>query len=382
MAGADCVSFAHAEPFELAPKVILGTVDVAAVGARVLLSLEPPPGWSVRETTLELLGLQRPPAASCNSGGDNAMEGASEALRPVLAVTAAAAAAAAVDDGASQSRGPGAPTATSSSSSSPSHPSPPVVILRNFYAPPPLATEVKLAGATAPRVTFLIINAVVSEGAQAEVAAALLDLMEARRIAATLTSISVSAATVDAVAAGREDSGLASSSGTSDKGVSGSALGAHEELERSLGVVAAMLLQQLPQSTARLYQHTINGAAPLDPTLPPLHPPSSSTAGGGGGDGSSRVGPPIRVRDGLLAALFHVLEVSGTRACCLLTPGHKPPAATSLDRLGATAACDAMGGALAAALGLQYNAEKCHSMRALYRWFLPERSSGSDVMYL
>ncbi|GLI63771.1 hypothetical protein VaNZ11_006846, partial [Volvox africanus] len=366
MAESHCVTLAHAEPFELAPKVILGTVDVAAVGARVLLSLEPPPGWGVRETALELRGLQRPFAgSSSNSDGDNAVEGAGEPLRPVLAVAAATA-----DREAT-------PT-SSSSSTSPSKL--PVVILRNFYAPLPPATEAGAeAGAAGPRVTLLILNAIVSEGAHAEVAAAICDFLEGRRC--RISAGESATAMEEVVAADRESHPAIEPLGT---GIPAEGLtfpgGAREEAEHLLVVVAAMLLQQLAPPAAPLYQQTINGAASLDPTLPSLQPPPStagtaSSGSGAGSDGSSRAGPPIRVRDGLLAALLHVLEVSGTRACCLLAPGYKPPAATPPDRLGSSAACDAIGGALAAAVGLQYSAEKCRSVRALYRWFLPEQSA-------
>ncbi|GIL61461.1 hypothetical protein Vafri_15900 [Volvox africanus] len=218
MTDSDCVTFAPAESIELAPKVILGTVDVAAVGARVLLSLEPPPGWDVRETALELRGLQRSFAGS-SSDGNNAMEGASEPLRPVLAVAAVAA----IGTEALQISGAGAATATSSSSS-PSPSNPPVALMRNFFAPPPTPPPEPGvgagvgAGAAGPRVTLLILNTAVPEGAQAEVAAALLDFLDRRRhrIAA------------DSSAAAMEEM-----------------VDACEEAECWLGVVAAMLLQQL-----------------------------------------------------------------------------------------------------------------------------------------
>lgn len=62
--------------------------------------------------------------------------------------------------------------------------------------------------------------------------------------------------------------------------------------------------------------------------------------------------------------------------------GHKPPASTSLNLPGSVAACDALGTALAAAYKLQYDPGHCQAIQALYKWFVPEKSTGSDVMYL
>ncbi|GLI65693.1 hypothetical protein VaNZ11_009300 [Volvox africanus] len=250
-------------------------MDVAAVGARVLLSLEPPPGWGVRETALELRGLQRPFPGN-SSDGDNAMDGASEPLRPVLAVAAAEAA----DREAVQSSVVGETTAISSSSSlSPSKP--PVAILRNFFAPSPTETEVEAgAGAAGPRVTLLILNTVVPEGAQAEVAAALCSFLEGKRchIAASESAAMME----EVVAEERGGSGLILHPTTEPlatripaEGLT-SPGGAHEETERLPVVVVAMLLQLLAPPAAPLYQHTLNGAASLDPTLPSLQSPAAA----------------------------------------------------------------------------------------------------------
>ncbi len=67
---------------------------------------------------------------------------------------------------------------------------------------------------------------------------------------------------------------------------------------------------------------------------------------------------------------------------CAAPAGYKPPASTTLDLPGSLPACDAVGAALAAAYGLRYDGEKCRAVRALYKWFVPERTAGSDIMYL
>ncbi|GLC36459.1 hypothetical protein PLESTB_000150200 [Pleodorina starrii] len=324
MASPDPISLAHEGTLELAPKVVIGLVDVAAVGARVLLSLEPSAGWTVRETPLELRGLQPTSTTSTSTTTTTAAtshpEGGGEAVRPVLAVA-------------------GAGASSSFSPASDAQSAPAVALVRNFFSE---------ASPASPAVSLLILNALIPEEAQAEVAAALLELVDGRGAPAAEAS---GAGTADAPAGRGAEGGAAP----------------------SLTVVAAMLLQHLAQPAA-LYQHLINGAVPLDAALPPLQPPACSE--------TTAPGPVIRVRDGQLAALLHVVGVSGTPAACLLAPGHKPPASSSPDLPGSAAACDTIGTALAAALGLRYDTERCRTVRALYKWFVPERAAGSDVMYL
>ncbi|EFJ49111.1 hypothetical protein VOLCADRAFT_90409 [Volvox carteri f. nagariensis] len=191
-------------------------------------------------------------------------------------------------------------------------------------------------------ISLLVLNAAVPEEWQGELAAAVLELLtragqqqqqqqQLLQDGEEETSTENDGATAAAAAAVAADGGR----------------------EREVTMVAAMLLQQQQQPKA---------AAAAAATATALS--------------------HLRVRDGMIASLLHVLSVSGTAACCLLTQGHKPPAATTLDLPVSVQACDTIGTALAAAFGLQYDAQKCRTVRALYKWFVPEKSAGSDVMYL
>ncbi|KXZ46045.1 hypothetical protein GPECTOR_47g320 [Gonium pectorale] len=193
----------------------------------------------------------------------------------------------------------------------------------------------------AAQVSLVILNIAVPEGTQAEVAAALLDM-------------------------------LTSAPGG---GGGGAAAGGGGGGSKAVTLVAGMLMQHVSQPAA-LYQLQLNGAKPLDPSLPQL-PVCSGT-----GAPSAAAAARARVRDGQLAALLHVAAVSGTPLACLLAPGHKPPAATSLVLPDSAAACDALGAAVAAALGLSYDAAACRTVRASCKWFVPESAAGSDIMYL
>lgn len=63
------------------------------------------------------------------------------------------------------------------------------------------------------------------------------------------------------------------------------------------------------------------------------------------------------------------------------TVGTKPAASSPLDLPDAVSACDTLGAALAAATGLSYSPGACRAVTASYKWFVPERTAGSDVMY-
>ncbi|KAG2491653.1 hypothetical protein HYH03_010023 [Edaphochlamys debaryana] len=290
MAEPTSVSLAPQGELHLAPKVAIGIVDVAAVGARVLLALQPPAGWQVREVALEVKGL-----------GDGSADGG--VLRPVLSASS----------GPEGDPGPAAPA----------------LLVRNIYSPG--------AAEDSPQVSLLVVNADVPEGAQAELAAAMVEL-------------------------------------ACSGGPGGGAQG--EGQQQAVLLASAMLLTQLP-SPAGLYQHLIHGAPPAVPLLPPLPLADAASAAA-----PSAAAQPLRVRDGLLAALLHVMAASGTPACCLLAPGHKPPSSTPLDLPGSAAACDALGAALSPALGLSYDPAACRAVRATHKWFVPEKTAGSDIMYL
>ncbi|PNH11133.1 hypothetical protein TSOC_002054, partial [Tetrabaena socialis] len=296
--------------------VAVGIVDVAAVGARVLLTLQPPAGWAVREVALTLEGV------SSSTGG----QGESSEPRPVLA------------------RGGEARPCSSGDGGAEAAVAEPALLVRNFYESAAAADS-----EARPQVSLLVLNAVLPEEAQAEAAAAVLGLLERP--------------------AGGEGEGSGAGGAASRQqaqqgaveGAGGGPLGGAQ-----VYVAAALLMQHVAQPEG-LYQHLLNGAQP-----PPSGPPLPALP----------AGPAARVRDGQLAALLHVLAVSGTPACCLLAPGHKPPSSTTLDLPGSAAACDALGGALAALLGLQYEPGACRAVRALHKWFVPENTAGSDVMYM
>ncbi|KAG2449330.1 hypothetical protein HYH02_005485 [Chlamydomonas schloesseri] len=323
------ISLAPRAPLQIAPQVVVGIVDVAAVGARVLLSLQPPSGWTVAETGVDVVGLQQqqqqqqqqqPPAGAGEPG----------ALRPVL-----------TSAGAAEGLG------TSGSSGSPAPPPAPLVVVRNMTPP----------GGSSPAVSLVVLNAAVPEGDQAEVAAALVDLT-------TATS-------------GSGSSSSSSSSGSSSSSSSGS----------SIVVAAAMLLQQLSRP-APLYRHLLNGAKPpagaaaeAAPPLPTSTTTSASAGAGAGAAAAAAAGGGLRVRDGQLAALLHVLAVGGEAAACLIVPGNKPTASAPPDLPDTAAACDTLGAALAGATGLSYSPAACRAVTASHKWFVPERTAGIDVMY-
>eukprot|EP00198_Chlamydomonas_reinhardtii_P009094 XP_001698431.1 predicted protein [Chlamydomonas reinhardtii] len=198
-------------------------------------------------------------------------------------------------------------------------------------------------GSATPAVSLVVLNAALPEGDQAEVAAALVDL----------------------ITLGGSSSGSSSGSSTAPNVV----------------VAAAMLLQQLSKP-APLYQHLLNGAKPLGgAAAAAAHPLPTADAGATAGVAAVATAGGLRVRDGQLAALLHVLAVGGEAAACLVVPGTKPAASSPLDLPDAVSACDTLGAALAAATGLSYSPGACRAVTASYKWFVPERTAGSDVMY-
>ncbi|KAG2433387.1 hypothetical protein HXX76_008447 [Chlamydomonas incerta] len=294
------ICLAPRAPLQMAPQVLIGCIDIAAVGARVLLSLQPPSGWAVTETGVDVVGLLQPAGQP--------------SLRPVL-TSASSTSGAAVDQ----------PSSSGSGSDSA-----PLVVVRSM-APP---------GSSTPAVSLVVLNAAVPEGDQAEVAAALADL---------ITTPS--------------GSGSSSSSGTAP----------------SIVVAAAMLLQQLAKP-APLYQHLLNGAKPLGGAAAAAQPLPTAGAAGATAAAAATAGG-LRVRDGQLAALLHVLAVGGEAAACLVVPGTKPTASAPLDLPDAAPACDTLGAVLSGVTGLSYSPDACRAVTSSYKWFVPERTAGSDVMY-
>ena len=113
-----------------------------------------------------------------------------------------------------------------------------------------------------------------------------------------------------------------------------------------------------------VFQHAINGAAPLDL--------------GDGGDGVNRLPGDLPIPDGAIAACIHSLRYAGVPTVCALTHGYKVAKLGSAAETDAAAAAARLGTAVAKGLGCAHDGR---DLAANYVWQPDEVAAKADQMY-
>ena len=113
-----------------------------------------------------------------------------------------------------------------------------------------------------------------------------------------------------------------------------------------------------------VFQHAINGAAPLDL--------------GDGCDGVNRLPGDLPIPDGAIAACIHSLRYAGVPTVCALTHGYKVAKLGSAAETDAAAAAARLGTAVAKGLGCAHDGR---DLAANYVWQPDEVAAKADQMY-
>ena len=113
-----------------------------------------------------------------------------------------------------------------------------------------------------------------------------------------------------------------------------------------------------------VFQHAVNGAAPLDL--------------GDGGDGVNRLPGDLPIADGAIAACIHSLRHAGVPAVCALTHGYRVAKLGSAAETEAAAAAARLGTAVAKGLGCAHDGR---DLGANYVWQPDEVAAKADQMY-
>ena len=115
-----------------------------------------------------------------------------------------------------------------------------------------------------------------------------------------------------------------------------------------------------------VFQHAINGAAPLD-------------LGANGGDGVHRLPGNLPIPDGAIAACVHSLRHAGVPTVCALTHGYRVAKLGSEAETDAAAAAARLGTAVAKGLGCARDGRA--DLAANYVWQPDEVAAKADQMY-